>query len=163
MTLKAAHFPFNESTFSLSQIPTVQSRFEAVRLHKREIQGCNCQRSLMRPQELGVKHGKSSDSVAMVFEKWPAGWADGEDEERENNKIVQRKDHRVYSTEHLAHQKHLKPFHSSSFSKTWRKKRIFLVWVQKLDINTSTKKKTSSSLRIKVILHVKRQQQKTLS
>lgn len=123
MTLKAAHFPFNESTFSLSQIPTVQSRFEAVRLHKREIQGCDCQRSLMRPQELGVKHGKSSDSVAMVFEKWPAGWADGEDEEGENNKIVQRKDHRVYSTEHLAHQKHLKTFHSSSFSKTWRKKR----------------------------------------
>lgn len=58
----------------------------------------------------------------MVFEKWPAGWADGEDEEGENNKIVQRKDHRVYSTEHLAHQKHLKTFHSSSFSKTWRKK-----------------------------------------
>lgn len=70
---ESSTFPFNESTFSLSQIPTVQSRFEAVRLHKREIQGCDCQRSLMRPQELGVKHGKSSDSVAMVFEKWPAG------------------------------------------------------------------------------------------
>lgn len=147
MTLKAAHFPFNESTFSLSQIPTVQSRFEAVRLHKREIQGCDCQRSLMRPQELGVKHGKSSDSVAMVFEKWPAGWADGEDEEWENNTIVKRKDH-IKNTS--------KPFTRLLFQRRE-------VRVQKLDFSTSTKKKTPSSLRIKVILHVKRQRQKTLS
>lgn len=147
MTLKAAHFPFNESTFSLSQIPTVQSRFEAVRLHKREIQGCDCQRSLMRPQELGVKHGKSSDSVAMVFEKWPAGWADGEDEEWENNKIVKRKDHFKNTS---------KPFTRLLFQRRE-------VRVQKLDFSTSTKKKTPSSLRIKVILHVKRQRQKTLS
>lgn len=106
---------------------------------------------------------KAQIQSQWYLKKWPAGWADGEDEEGENNKIVQRKDHRVYSTEHLAHQKHLKTFHSSSFSKTWRKKRIFLVWVQKLDISTSTKKKTPSSLRMKVILHVRRQQQNNLS